>query len=327
MRAIGGYFKLDINQTESFKNDKRVFLNSARSCLELVLREKEIRKVYMPAYSCDAMLKPVTKLNIEYEFYDIGLDFKPVFEKEPVKDELIIVVNYFGIFVNNDVSGVIGKGHVLIDNAQNFYGESICQENVYTVFSPRKFFGVIDGGILENYLTTRSYFNKCEESEYIEILKPHLLKNEYGNNMDRYNLFRVKEMKYYNEICSVSNLTRALLSAMDFEHIKEKRINNFNYLHDNLNKKSLIPIRRLSNNEIVPMIYPFFVENNEEIYSKLIKEKIYCPYYWREVLDREGDFINSKKITRSLVALPIDQRHDIEDMQYIVNHLEKCRLK
>jgi hypothetical protein len=322
MREIGGYFKLEINETDSFKNDKRVFLNSARSCFELVLREKKIRKVYLPAYSCDAMLKPMTKLNVAYEFYDIGLNFKPLFDKELVKDELIIIVNYFGIFINNDVSGVVGKGHVLIDNALNFYGESICQKNVYTVYSPRKFFGVIDGGILENYSTTGPDFNKCKESEYMEILKPHLLGYEYGNNMDRYNLFRVKEMKYYNEICSVSNLTKALLSSMDFERVKEKRISNFNYLHDNLNDKSLIPVNRLENNEKVPMIYPFFVENNEDIYSKLINEKIYCPFYWREVLDRKGDFINSKKITRSLVALPIDQRYDIKDMQYILNQLE-----
>jgi hypothetical protein len=325
MREIGGYFKLEINETASSNNDKRVFLNSARSCLELVLHEKKIRKVYLPAYCCDAMLKPMTKLNIEYEFYDIGLDFKPVFEKELVKDELIIIVNYFGLFFNNDVSGFIGKGHVLIDNAQNYYGKSICHKNVYTVYSPRKFFGVIDGGILENYLTTRSDFNKCDESELIEILKPHLLRYEYGNNPDRYNLFRVKELKYYNEICSVSNLTKALLSAIDFERVKEKRISNFNYLHDNLNDKSLIPVNRLSDNKKVPMIYPFFIENNEEVYSKLINEKIYCPYYWREVLDRVGDFINSIKITRSLVALPIDQRYDIDDMQHILSQMEKCR--
>lgn len=327
MKEIGGYFELKINKAVSFKNDKRVLLNSARSCLELVLREKKIKKVYLPAFICDAMLKPITKLNIAYEFYDIGLDFKPVFNKELVKDDLIVIVNYFGIFFYNDVSGIFGKGHILIDNAQNFFGKSIKQKNVYTVYSPRKFFGVIDGGILENFVTNRSDFNKCDEGELIEILKPHLLRYEYGNNLDRYNLFSVKELKYYNEIYSISNLTKSLLSLMDFERVKEKRINNFNCLHDNLNDKSLIPVKRLNGNGKVPMIYPFFVKNNEEVYSKLIREKIYCPYYWREVLNREGDFINSKKLARSLVALPIDQRYNIEDMQYILNQLEKGKCK
>jgi dTDP-4-amino-4,6-dideoxygalactose transaminase len=327
VREIGGYFQIEVNSGGPFEIKEGVFLNSARSCLELILREEKIRKVYMPAYICNSMLAPVNRLDIEYEFYDITLDFKPVFEKVLDEDELIIIVNYFGVFLNDDVTGVFGKGHILIDNAQNFFGQSTDQNNVYTVYSPRKFFGVIDGGILKNYFNAKSDFNKCEESALIEILKPHLLRFEYGNNPDTYTHFAAKELKYYNKICSVSNLTKALLSTMDFNNVKEKRVRNFNYLHDNLNDISLIPIERLKSNEQVPMIYPFFVENNRDIYTKMIREKIYCPYYWRDVLDREDDFAISKRVTKSLVALPIDQRYDTEDMQYILYHLKKYGYK
>jgi hypothetical protein len=66
MRAIGGYFGLELRGGEHYhKNALR--LNTARNCFEYILRAKHYKKVYIPYYTCEVMLEPLKKCNVEYE--------------------------------------------------------------------------------------------------------------------------------------------------------------------------------------------------------------------------------------------------------------------
>ncbi len=67
MEAIGGYFSLELPLQEKYH--KNAFqLNTGRNCLEYILLVRGYKKVYLPFYTCEAVMEPINKLGISYEF-------------------------------------------------------------------------------------------------------------------------------------------------------------------------------------------------------------------------------------------------------------------
>src|SRR5690554_3350732 len=65
--SIGGYFELELPVTEEFHRNA-IRLNTGRNVFEYILRAKNYKMVYLPFYTCDVMLEPITKLNLKYKF-------------------------------------------------------------------------------------------------------------------------------------------------------------------------------------------------------------------------------------------------------------------
>ena len=180
-------------------------------------------------------------------------------------------------------------------------------KNIDTIYSPRKFFGVSDGGYLYvNHLLEELliYDESCFHSA-------QLLGRTDKQASLFYNEYNKAEQRLINQpIKKMSHLTNKILSSIDYESIKQKRKENFEYLHNELKEINL-----LENIDIqsTPFIYPF-ITNDLQLREKLIKNKIYIPKYWIEVLDRDSisnieiDFVNN------IMPLPIDQRYDFDDM-------------
>ena len=70
------------------------------------------------------------------------------------------------------------------------------------------------------------------------------------------------------------------------------------------------------------MVYPYYSENNT-IRQKLIKEKIYTPKYWNNVLDRVSKDSIEYNFTENVIYLPIDQRYNEDDMLRIFKAIKK----
>ena len=144
--AIGGYFELELRKAEHYHNNA-ILLNSARNCFEYILLARMYKKVYIPYFTCDVMLQPLHKHHIDYEFYSINNRL------EPIKDiclgfgEAFLYTNYFGLKQEcvEKMSEMYGSS-LIIDNAQAFFAPHV--QGIDTFYSPRKFFGVADGGYL-----------------------------------------------------------------------------------------------------------------------------------------------------------------------------------
>ena len=86
-----------------------------------------------------------SQLNINYEFYHINEMLEPEI-KQINNDSALLYTNYFGIKVEFIQSIIKKNKNIIIDNSQAFYAEPI--NGIDTFYSPRKFFGVPDGGYL-----------------------------------------------------------------------------------------------------------------------------------------------------------------------------------
>lgn len=71
----------------------------------------------------------------------------PIFEKRLAEDEYLYIVNFYGQISNKDISELKQvHDRIIVDNAQSYYQMPV--ENVDTLYTCRKFFGVADGAFL-----------------------------------------------------------------------------------------------------------------------------------------------------------------------------------
>lgn len=144
MKAIGGYFELECGKSPLYHEDG-VYLNICRNAIRYLIRALGIRKIHLPYYTCHVVAEAIAQENCEIIRYRLDREMMPAIEFP--KDDFIIYNNYFGV-LGKKVE-VLSKiyPNLIVDNAQAFYSRPECRAAVY---SPRKFFGLPDGGILRS---------------------------------------------------------------------------------------------------------------------------------------------------------------------------------
>ena len=313
MDAIGGYFELELRHGEHYHKDA-IRLNTARNCFEYVLIARKYRRVYIPYYTCEVMLQPLRRQHVEYTFYSIDWNLEPV-ETFNLKDgEAFLYTNYFGLKQDcvERLAKVYGS-RLIVDNAQAFYAPRI--EGIDTFYSPRKFFGVPDGGYL--YIDCRLEGELSQDTSYERMT--HLLIRADKDAEAGYGAFRENEDKLDNApVMRMSKLTEKLLMSIDYYTIAQTRKKNYQYLDSFLKDKNKFPIK--ADTEDTPMAYPFLSDANG-IKKRLIHHRIYIPTYWTNIYNLCSQNSLEYKMTDNLLCIPIDQRMQLEEISCICKYL------
>lgn len=318
MKEIGGYFELELNNNgEYYENAIKV--NSGRNAIQYILKAQRIKRIYVPYYTCETVIEPAITLGIEHSFYSIDekleiVDLRPEMIQ---KDEKVIYINYFGI--KNQYLDKLADEYnekLLADNTQAFYKRPI--KNIDTCYSPRKFFGVLDGG----YVFTSTTLNESLESESAYNRMEFMLARVENKASDFYQKYKMHNHDMCNRpLKKMSLLTNKILKNINYEKAKLLRERNFYYLHSKLQylNKLKIDIQSIEG----PMYYPLWLEL-DGLREFLINNKIYVATYWPEVMDFTSDSeCNEVRLTKYLLALPIDQRYSFEDMERIYRLIEE----
>lgn len=309
--SIGGYFELEINDLGSLYHDKAIALNTGRNALEHILNCKKYTHIYVPYYTCDVILEPIKKTGHLYSFYHIDKNFLPEIS-ELNSNEALLYTNYFGLMGKNIQYLKDTFKNLIIDNSQAFY--DMPNPNTPTFYSPRKFFGLPDGGFV--YHANEISFNDYSiDSSYKRF--EHLLKSiDLGKELS-YQAFKSNDASLVNQpIKQMSLLTKKLLKGIDFEKIKECRKSNFKYLHDHLKETNLLTSVIKDVDFICPMVYPYLANNNKKLRKQLIINKIFTPIYWDNVLQWVDENTFEFELTNNVIHLPVDQRYNKDDMLY-----------
>lgn len=309
--ATGGYFELELNQgTEFYQNVIR--LNTGRNALEYILRAKKYTKIYIPYFTCDVILEPIQKLNIDFEFYHIDETLLPIFDYKKIsKEEVFLYNNYFGICEKQSEIVVSNLSNLIIDNAQAFYSKPL--PGIDTFYSPRKFFGLPDGA----YLFTDKLIDYNIEQDISFKRFEHLLGRIDTGSEIHFHTYKLNSKALSKQsIKLMSKLTQRILCSIDYDFVAEKRKQNFNYIHNELGSKNQFKFD--IDKTLVPMVYPFLVENGSEIKKTLIDNKIYVATYWPNVLNWSKESSLEYNLTDNLVAIPIDQRYSLNKMNQII---------
>lgn len=310
MKAIGGYFELELTKKEEYHREA-IRLNTGRNAFEYILLANSYAKVYMPFFTCDVLLEPLKKHQIAYEFYNIDEQFEPLFDYDIVQsNEIFLYTNYFGLKDNFIKTLAVQFKKLIIDNSQSFYSKPLT--GIDTFYSPRKFFGVSDGA----YLYSEKKMEKSFSKDFSFDRCSHLLKRMDSDAESGYSDFIVNDAGLMNQdIKEMSNLTQAILSAIDYKVSADKRMQNFNLLHQALKESNKLEMGILKNS--VPMVYPYWSDNSN-LRQKLLENKVYTAVYWNNVKKWSLAGTLEHQFVDEIVYLPIDQRCDEIDLNKII---------
>lgn len=315
MKAIGGYFELELSSKNEY-HSVALKLNSGRAAFEYILRIRGYKKVYMPYYTCDTIFEPIQRLKLDHEFYFIDAKMEPIFDFSKIReDEALLYTNYFGLkdmFIRRMTEN---HPNIIIDNVPAFFSMPIQGYDCF--YSPRKFFGVPDGGYL--YPDRAKYKPISLKRDISYKRSKHLLKRIDVSPEEGYRDFITSN----EDLCFVgpqrmSKLTETILRSIDYADVVKTRKRNFAFLHKSLEWINELDFSDVDFETAVPIVYPLFLPNEDNLRAKLINEKIYVAQYWPNVLDWTNEDSTEHTFTQKIIAIPIDQRYALSDMRRIV---------
>jgi hypothetical protein len=308
MKEIGGYFELEHFGDYEYHKDL-IALNNARNALLYLIKAKSIKKLYIPYYLCNSISDVLKKYKCAFEYYEIDERFNPLFDRNLYDEEYIYIVNYFGQLSDDNILSLKRKfKNIIIDNTHAFFQRPI--NGIYTIYSCRKFFGVPDGA----YLSTDKELSEKLETDISKDRMTHILGRFEGVASDYYNNFKKNDNSFKHEpLKYMSKLTRNILSAINYDNVRNIRNENYAYLESKLKEKNVLKLT-------VPdgaFAYPFYIENGLEIKQKLLAEKIYIPSLWPNVLNETIVDSIEYRYSANILPLPCDQRYNLKDMDRI----------
>lgn len=310
MEAIGGYFSLELPLREEYHKNA-IRLNTGRNCLEYILRARGYKKVYVPYYTCEAVMEPINKLGISYEFYHIDIHFE-ISDRFTLKtDEAVLYTNYFGL--KQSYVEILSEKYgscLIVDNTQAFYAKPLT--GIDTFYTCRKFFGVADGA----YLYTEKQLDEDFEQDESYDRMAHLLKRiDLSAELGYADFRKVEDGLDYNPIRTMSRLTHRMMRSIDYEAVANKRRENYQILHKELgaNNNLDLPI----DEDAIPLVY-LYLAPVKGLREKLIDNKIFVARYWPNVLDWTTNDSIEQLLAFQVLPLPVDQRYGSEEMLHII---------
>lgn len=312
---MGGIFGLELPDFNNFPYSESThcaFVNSGRTALACLLANlPPPRRIYLPRFACETLYEPCRAIGVSLFFYTCRSDLSPILPTDATADDLIILINYFGLS-GAGLSDAAAQfpGQVIIDATTALYATP--PPGIATFYSPRKFAGVADGGVA---LAPFPLLIRPEEQDKSARRTLALLQRTEAGAHAALTAGEQAESELQHSRRSMSPLTRRLLRSIDFSAAAHRRCENYRLLH-----RALAPLNRLPlppEPPTPPMCYPF-VCGIPGLRDELIDAGIALPLFWPEVIENTPAHTTENRLARTLLPLPLDQRYDRNDIQHLL---------
>lgn len=310
---MGGFFGLELPEYNNFpftESEFCAFTNSGRTALACILDNMPSpRRLYIPRYICHTLEEPLTGFSTET--YGCRADLSPILPDDAQKEDVIILVDYFGLTAQHvrDAAAQF-PGQVIVDATTALFRKP--GEQFPTFYSPRKFVGVPDGGVA---CAPFPLMRRPEETASSSATALHLLQRIESGALSAATSAQQAENVLCGTRLAMSPLTHRLLCSIDFQTVSQKRLSNYRTLHRAL--ASLNRLKLPEHPDTAPMYYPF-VCGIPGMRDDLIDAGVALPLFWEEVIDTTPAHSTENTLSRTLLPLPIDQRYDENDMQHLL---------
>lgn len=341
--------KENINQLDK---EKIIYTDSGRNAIRLVLNNVNLKDkiALLPYYTCHTVIEPFVTRGYKIYYYDIDENFNVDSKKfenivKKIEPNIILVHAYFGKDTIKNIREYLcelkEQGVLIIEDVTQLLLENNLDTKTgdFIIGSIRKWCSIPEGGFIKNNTKIDLAIDVYKENKkFVQAkIKASNIKKEYSKTMEK-NL-KEKYMTIYKEaedilennfekIFIMSNNTKELLEKYDFEYIKEKRKENYNYLYEKLkNFKNIKNTLGELEKEETPLYFPIFIENEirKNLQKYLANKNIYCPIIWPkpEKYLKKLQGYNGDNIYNKIICIPCDQRYDSGDMKRVVHNIKQ----
>jgi hypothetical protein len=314
--AIGGYFELELRKGHN-PYPQAVAFNSARSAFKALVLARNLRRVHLPVYICDVMPNVLRGSGIEVLRYTLTERLELPELPTLQADEALLFVDYFGLkadYIGEVLAVRYGK-QLIVDNSQALFSKP--QPGIATLYSPRKFVGVADGGWLANAPADLPQAQSSRSQARFTALLGRL----EDAPQHHYATFQALEQALENDgVQAMAISTARVLDGIDYHEIARRRIDNLAYMRARLD-----PLNRFASwpaQPVAALCYPLLVKSAEaatRLRAQLLDQHVYVPSYWREVLSSPTAPPIERDWAQCLLPLPIDQRYNVDDMNRLAD--------
>lgn len=312
MKAIGGFFELELPRAGAPPHPRAAALSTGRACMMVMLADLRPRRVHVPFYTCDAVLEPFARLGIETSSYALGETLYPAELPELNAAEYLLWIDYFGVCAHHTERLKVAIGdRLLIDDTHNFFREG--HPGYWSFTSARKYFGVPDGAFLYS-----PHAVSVDAKRFTGISVTHAVLRRLGRGEEAFAAYQAYERSLDSTVYRISEISEALLGAVDIAGVAASRRRNFAFLHHELGSHNRFP---LSESDQVPFCYPYLPAVPIER-SELHAHGFFVPCLWPDVEHRTASgFEFERRLSTRLLPLPIDHRYTPTDLRPLVDHL------
>lgn len=305
---IGGYFEFELPKGKEYHDDALKF-NSARNALSYLLTKREIKKLFVPYFIPSALYNTLNKANIEIEYYRLTRDFKAVLQPEEVGDATVLLINYYGICDSQIKEMIQLYKNVICNYAHTFFTKP--EPGIDTIYSPRNFFGVSDGGYL---YADGVGMDDILQDDSAQRYMARLVRIDGGPLAGNFLYRNAEQLLNRAEIRQMSMLTRRVLSSINYDQAIEVRDANFNYMYEKLGEHNGLNLEKA--NILMPVYYPFKTKTRG-IEKLLASKRIVAVQLWPEIARKEPKDSFEYELATEVFGIPIDHRYTLDDMKYI----------
>lgn len=307
-------------------------VSHARGGLDLLVERLNPRRVWLPAYLCEALL--TARVQERACFFGVGnaLEIAPdaVGGLDIAQNDLFVAIAYFGHTPDLDtLESVRARGaRVVVDASGALLTEGLERSADYLLASPRKFVGVPDGGLLvpvgdAPWFDAPVLDNWTEVSLAIEAIQGRAafdLRGGDGVERSWFTAFSAAERAAPGSPRAMHTDTMIALGRVDWLAVARRRRANFLCLADGLRDRVGLPVQllRSSLDEGEVPLGAFVVFDNVHIRDKaraaLHAAGIYAPVHWSLEGVVPACFEREHDLSARCLTLVCDQRCNDRDM-------------
>lgn len=345
-----------LNNTYYFSNGRSAIYNGLQ-----LLKQDTRNEILVPSYHCGEEIEALAKRGYKLIFYNINkcceYDIENIKSLINTETLAIYTIHYNGHL--EDLSEIRKlcniSGIYLIEDCAQILGPHTDKSNAglvgdISIFSPRKFLPVINGGILVlndkklNSKFNRKCNNKINFSNEIKLtltnwLRDHIIgnyaeakesiKKVEGNNAGQTGSI-IHDFKTKNYNCCISTLSKYLIRRFNFDEICFRRRSNYMVLYNTFeNMGDITCVQKKISINSCPLYFLIDVEEPWKFGDYLLKNGIASTVFWswfHESYPRES-FSDSTYLKNHVLGLPVHQSLTKSDMDYIVLVIKDYREK
>lgn len=318
-KEYGGFLPLELNPGEElFEKYERMLLrfNSVKASLLYLFGKINCKKIYVPYYYCPSTANAIKRTGLDICYYHIDENLMPVNIPDE-KSSCVLLVDYFG--VRSEQIGAFAKTYkyaeIVIDRAHSFYTEPIIEEHIHNVYSAKKFFGVPDG----SYLISMNTADAVQVPTKAYTYAGYLIQTYEEGTDAAYIMKKEADKILAGNYACMSKLAIGLLKNVDYEWVAKRREENYKVLHSIFRYVNELDLPE----KCIAYQYPLLIrEKGLLIKQKLIEDKIFVSTLWSgDDLFNNGNAFELD-MSRYCIFLPLDQRYDELDIQYIAERVK-----